>query len=96
MGTLTKTNEIFYTSSYCWTQRDAKKYEELWNKIRNVARSVNNSSGSYQEKYMKIKFHSDDLPLKKTLALYNIIIIVTSAFHEGNKYYPHKHCPQPC
>ena len=45
---------------------------------------------------MKIKFHSDDLPLKKTLALYNIIIIVTSAFHEGNKYYPHKHCPQPC
>ena len=38
---------------------------------------------------MKIKFNSDDdLPLKKTLELYNMIIIVRSVFHEGNKYYP--------
>ena len=38
---------------------------------------------------MKIKFNSDDeLPLKKTLRLYNMIIGVKSVFHEGNKYYP--------
>ena len=39
-------------------------------------------------KNMKIKFHSvDDLPLKKTLEIRNMVIIVRSDFHEGNKYY---------
>ena len=38
---------------------------------------------------MKIIFNSDDdLPSKKTLQLYNMIIVVRSIFHEGNKYYP--------
>ena len=36
---------------------------------------------------MKVKFNSDDyLPLKKTLELYNMLIVVRSLFHEGNKY----------
>ena len=40
-------------------------------------------------KYMKKKINSDDdLPLKKTLELYDMIIIVRSIFHEGSKYYP--------
>ena len=38
---------------------------------------------------MKIKYNSDDdLPLKKAPELYNMIIVVISVFHEGNKYYP--------
>ena len=38
---------------------------------------------------MKIKVNSDDnLSLKKILRLYNLIILVMSAFHVGNKYYP--------
>ena len=33
-----------------------------------------NNSDDYDEKYMKIKFNSDDhLPLKQTLEFYNII-----------------------
>ena len=37
---------------------------------------------------MKFKFNSDnDLPLKKTLELFHMIIVVTSIFHEHNKYY---------
>ena len=41
-----------------------KKYEELWSKIRNLIRSVTKTSDDYDEKYMKIKFNSDDeLPL---------------------------------
>ena len=38
---------------------------------------------------MKIKFNSDDddLPLNKMSELCNMIIVVTSVFHEGNKYY---------
>ena len=35
-----------------------------------------------------MKFNSDDdLPLKKTLKLYNMVIVVRCVFHEDNKYY---------
>ena len=38
---------------------------------------------------MNIKFNSDaDLPQKKTLELCNMIIVLRSDFHEGNKYHP--------
>ena len=38
---------------------------------------------------MRIKFNSDDdFPLKRTLELYNIEIVVRSVFQEDNKYYP--------
>ena len=44
-----------------------EKYEELWNKIKDLIRSKTNNSDDYDEKYMKIKFDSDDdLTLKKT------------------------------
>ena len=37
---------------------------------------------------MKIRFNSDDdLPLKKTLELYSMIIIIGSVFHENYKCY---------
>ena len=39
---------------------------------------------------MKIKFKSDDdLPLKETLELKDMIIVITSVFHKDNKYYLH-------
>ena len=38
---------------------------------------------------MKIKFNSDDdLPVKKTKELYDIVMVVRSVFHEDNHYYP--------
>ena len=37
---------------------------------------------------MKIKFNSDDnLSLKKKVELRNMVIVVRSVFHKGNKYY---------
>ena len=43
-----------------------KKYEELWSKIRDLIRSITKHSDGNDEKYMKIKFISDDeLPLNK-------------------------------
>ena len=52
--------------------------------MRDLFRSASNES--YDKKFMKIKFNSDKyLPLKKTLELLNMIVVV---FHEGNKYYP--------
>ena len=59
-----------------------EKYEELWTKIRDLIRSKTKESDNYDEKYMKIKFNSDDyLPLKKTPELRNL-------FHKNKKYYP--------
>ena len=66
-----------------------KKYEELWGKFRDFNRSMINNFDNYDEKYMKIKFNSDDdLPLKKTLKFHNMIIVVRSVFHKDNKYNP--------
>ena len=65
-----------------------KKYEKLWTKIGDLIRSKTNDSGNYYEKYMKIKFNSDDyLPLKKTLEIRNMIVVVRSVFHKDNKFY---------
>ena len=65
-----------------------KKYEELWSKIRDLVRSISKNSGGYDEKYMKIKFNSDDkLPPNKTIEIPTIRIVVRAVFHENNKYY---------
>ena len=66
-----------------------KKYEKLWNRIRDFIRPVTKNSGNYDQKYMKIKFDlDDDLPLKKMLELHNMTVVVRSVIREGNKYYP--------
>ena len=50
--------------------------------------SVTKNSDYYDEKYMKIKFNSDDeLPLNKTIKICSIIV-VRAVFHENDKYYP--------
>ena len=65
-------------------------YQELWNKIRYLIKSITINSDNYDKKYMKIKFNSDDdLPLKKMVELQNMVIVVRSVFQEDNKYYPH-------
>ena len=65
------------------------KHEELWSKIRDLIRPINKHADDYDEKYMKIKFNSDDeLPLNKTIEIPSMIIVVRALFHENNKYYP--------
>ena len=67
-----------------------KIYQELWNKIRYLIKSITINSDNYDKKHMKIKFNSDDdLPLKKMVELQNMVIVVRSVFQEDNKYYPH-------
>ena len=65
-----------------------KKYEELFSKIRDLVRSITRDPDDYEEKYMKIKFNSDDeLPLNKTIEIPTITIVVRAVFNESNKYY---------
>ena len=66
-----------------------KKYEELWSKIRDLIRLITGNSDDYDEKYMKIKFDSDDeLPRNKTIEIPSMVIVVRAVFDENNKYYP--------
>ena len=61
----------------------------MWNKIRNLIRSIPKNSDDYDKKYMKIKFNSDDeLPLNKMIEVPTITIVVKAIFLENNKYYP--------
>ena len=65
-----------------------KKYEELWNKTRDLIGSITRNSDDYDEKYVKIKFNSDDkLHLNKMIKIRNMIKVVRTVFHEINKYY---------
>ena len=42
----------------------------------------------YDQKYMKIKFNSDDeLPLNKTIEIPSMIMVDRAVFHENSKYY---------
>ena len=88
MGTSTKAMEINIQHQFLLMKEELfmnkKIYEELYNKIRDLIRSITNNSNNYVEKYMRIKFNSDDnLPLKKTLKLHNIVIVVRYVFHDG-------------
>ena len=45
-------------------------------------------SNDYDEKFMKIKFDSnDELPLSKMIEIPSIIIVVRDVFPENDKYY---------
>ena len=58
-----------------------KKYDELRSETRYNIRSITNNLDDYDEKNKKTKFNSDDdLPLRKTLRRYSMIIVVSSAF----------------
>ena len=66
-----------------------KKYEELWSKIKDLIRSITKNPDDYYEKYMTIKFNSDDeLPLNKRIEIPSMIIVIKAFFYENNKYYP--------
>ena len=63
--------------------------ENYGKKIKDLIKSRSNSLENYNEKYMKIRFNSDDdFPLKRTVELNNVIIVTRSVFHDSSKYYP--------
>ena len=42
------------------SKEEIKEYEETWDKIRDLIRSINKNSHDYDERYMEIKSNSDD------------------------------------
>ena len=65
-----------------------KKYNDVFNGIRNKIKKISGDECDYEKDYMKIKFNSDDdLPLNKPLKLHLITIVIRSFFEEDGKLY---------
>ena len=48
----------------------------MWSKVRDIIRSITKNSDDYDEKYVKIKFNSDDkLPLNRAIEISTMTII---------------------
>ena len=66
-----------------------KKYNDVFNGIRNKIKKVSGDECDYEKDFMKIKFNSDDdLPLNKQLKFHNMTITIRSVFEEDGKLYP--------
>ena len=66
-----------------------KKYNDVWNGIKNKIKEVDDSECDYEKDYMKIKFNSDDnLPLNKPLKFHLMTVTIRSVFKEDGQLYP--------
>ena len=66
-----------------------KKYNDIWDGIKDKIKEVSSGECDYEKDYMKIKFNSDDdLPLNKPLKFHLMTITIRSVFEEDGKLYP--------
>ena len=61
-----------------------KKYNDVFKGIRDKIKEINSDECHYENNYMKIKFNSDDKPLK----FHNITTTIRSLFKEDGRLYP--------
>ena len=65
-----------------------KKYNDVFNGIRDKIKEIRSGECDYEKDYMKIKFNSDDnIPLNKPLKVRIITITIRTVFEDG-KFYP--------
>ena len=65
-----------------------KKYNDVWNEIRDKIKEISSGECDYENDYMKIKFNFDDnLPLNKLLKFHNVTITIRSVLEEDRKLY---------
>ena len=58
-----------------------KKYNDVFNGIKNKIKKISGDKRDYKRDYMKIKFNSvDNLPLNKQLKFHNMIITIRFVF----------------
>ena len=66
-----------------------KKYNDVWNGIRDKIKEVNIGACDYEKDYLKIKLNFDDnLPLNKPLIFHNMTKTMRSVSEEDGKLYP--------
>ena len=60
----------------------------MWSEIKNLIRSITKSWDSYDEKYIKVKFISNDnLSLTISMQTHIITVFIRVEFHENSKNY---------
>ena len=65
-----------------------KKYDDVFNGIRDKIKKISSNVCGYENDYMKIQFNSDDdLPLYKSLK-FTLMTITIRFFEENGKLYP--------
>ena len=65
-----------------------KKYDDVFNGIRDKTKEINSNDCDYEKDYTKIKFNSDDdLPLNKSLTFTLMTITIRCVFEENGKLY---------
>ena len=58
-----------------------KKYNDVWNGIKNKIKEVRNSECDYEKNYMKIKYNTDaNLPFNKALKFHLMTITIRFIF----------------
>ena len=66
-----------------------KKYNDVFNGIRDKIKEIDSNECDYEKDYIKIKFNSDDdLPLNKSLKFSLMTIAIRYVFEEDGKIYP--------
>ena len=66
-----------------------KKYNDVFNGIKDKIKEIDNDDSDYEKDYMKFKFNSDDyLPLNELLKFRLMIIPIRYVFEEYGKLYP--------
>ena len=66
-----------------------KKYLKKTQDFGMQLKMWSNKPNEYGNKFVKIKFNSDNnLPLNIPLKLHNLTVVVSSVFEEDGKYYP--------
>ena len=66
-----------------------KRYDDVFNRIIDKIKKIDDDWLEYAKDYVKIRFISDDnLPPKKPLKFYNMTVTIRCVFSEDNKLYP--------
>ena len=66
-----------------------KKYNNVFNGIRDKIREISSGECDYEKDYIKIKFNSGhNLPLNKPFKFHNMTVTIRSVFEEDGKLYP--------
>ena len=66
-----------------------KKYNEVFDGIKDCMEEINDNDSKYDKDYMKIKFNTDDgIPLNKQLYSFTITVAIRNIFEKDCKYYP--------
>ena len=81
-------NQYLVSDSTDENKESLKKYNDVFNGIRDKIKEINSDEFDYEKDYIKIKFNSDNnLPLNKPLKFHNMTITIRPVFEEDGKRY---------